>query len=236
MQRICMAFDIYYSDAILRSCDTSNNKFIGKYLRSFNQNQYKGKTFDSNIDEGFHFSSNFGINEMDDDGSAKIDPDLIKRWGAGLDVVDYDTLENHYNYLKSANPRSDNNNQEIFINNLCYTQMQLMKAVRQGRVDDYSKLTESYRKTFTQAGLKTVASASEMDAPIAGVTIETIERYTPAEYYKNKKLFKDFDGLGDYISRFLTRPLRNLQFGTNDRDCEYYVKSEEEYAGGDADE
>ena len=53
-----------------------------------------------------------------------------------------------------------------------------------------------------------------------------IEKYTPAEYYKDKKLYRDYDNLGEYISRFLFRPLKNLMFGTQDRDYEYYVKDE----------
>ena len=60
------------------------------------------------------------------------------------------------------------------------------------------------------------------------VEVYTIEQYTPAEYYKNQKRHKDADGLGDYISRFFTRPLKNLMFSTSDRDSEYYVKDEED--------
>ena len=102
-----------------------------------------------------------------------------------------------------------------------------MKAVREGRVDDYNKLTESYRKTFTQAGLKTVKDTNTIEEFTVGVTAETIEKYTPAEYYKNKSLYKDHDNIGDYINRFLLRPLRNLMQGTKDRDVEFFVKDEE---------
>ena len=56
-----------------------------------------------------------------------------------------------------------------------------------------------------------------------------ISKYTPEEYYKDKTLYKDFDGIGDYFKRFVLRPLRNLQLGTTDRDKEFFVSDEEEY-------
>jgi len=55
-----------------------------------------------------------------------------------------------------------------------------------------------------------------------------ISKYTPEEYYKDKKLYKDFDGIGEYFKRFVLRPLKNLQLGTTDRDKEFFVSDEEE--------
>lgn len=106
--------------------------------------------------------------------------------------------------------------------------MQQTNAMKGGRTDDYIKLTESYRKTFTQAGLKTARESTNEEEFSIGVNAQTIEQYTPAEYYKNKERHKDFDGLGEYFTRFLTRPLKNLMFSTSDRDSEYYVKDEED--------
>ena len=115
-------------------------------------------------------------------------------------------LEEHYKYLKKANPDFDSN-QEIFIMDLCQIKMQQTRAMMSGRTDDYIKLTESYRKTFAQAGLKTVKESANDDDFSFGLTAQMIEQYSPAEYYKDKERYKDFDGLGDYITRLLTRPL-----------------------------
>lgn len=106
--------------------------------------------------------------------------------------------------------------------------MQQMDALRSKKTDDFNKLSESYRKTFTQAGLKAVKESTNDDEFAIGVNAQIIEQFTPAEYYKDKERYKDFDGLGDYFKRIILRPLRNLQFGTNDRDSEYYVKEEED--------
>lgn len=231
MQRLCMAFDIYFNADVFDLCDIDDNTAVGKYMRHMNLGQHKGKTFDCTIDDGFYFTgekSSIELEKREEDHADMIDPALIRKWGEGLpSPLDYNTLEDHYKYLKSANPNCDSN-QEIFITDLCYTKMQQMRAVREGRVDDYNKLTESYRKTFTQAGLKTVQDTSMNSDDCWGIWQERISQYTPEEYYKNKKLYKDFDGLGDYFERFVLRPLRNLMFGTQDRDAEFCVKDEDD--------
>ena len=225
IQRICMICDLYYSDAIFSasySKDTGNF-VLGNYIRQLSMLGQQGKSFSTSLSEDFAFGQ-FKTVEVNGE---TIRAEDVEQWGTGFEAADYEVLNSHYKLLKTANPNCDSN-QEIFITDLCYTKMQQVKAVREGRVDDYNKLTDTYRKSFQQAGLKTVKETNGSEDFSLGVTGEMIERYTPAEYYKNKKLYKDHDNLGEYIERFLLRPLRNLMHGTNDRDYEYYVKDEEE--------
>ena len=247
MQRMCMTFDIYFNEAAFDSCDTDDSTVLGNYFRKLNLSQHKGKTFEDSIKEGFDLSGdrkpvketqevvNVDNDDEDNENADMIDPADIEKWGAGLEPTDYTILNSHYRLLSSSNPQCDGN-AEIFIIDLCYTKMQQMKAVRESRVDDYKKLTESYIKSFTQAGLKTVKDTNAMEDFTIGVNAETIEKYTPAEYYKNRSLYKDHDNIGDYIERFLLRPLRNLMRGTKDRDAEFFVKDEEENDGFTDDE
>lgn len=155
----------------------------------------------------------------------------VDRWGLGLAEVDYKNLDEHYKMLRKNNPNCDNN-QEIFIKSLCTINMLMSRAIKDGDSDKYVKLAEQYSKTFTKAGLKTIQETDNSADEGLGVTLATISQYTPEEYYKNKELYKDFDGLGDYFKRFLLRPLKNLMLGTNERDTEYYVKEKP----GDVDE
>ena len=242
MRRICMAFDLYYTDSVFDSCvEDDVSVMLGNYFKRLNMKQCQNKTFDTSLEEGFDFeqinykaelekkkkAEKLGAKESKDVElkEEKVDPKDIEKWGTGFDNIDYGILNSHYNLLKAANPNGDSN-QEIFITDLCYTKMQQMRAVREGNVDDYNKLTDSYRKSFQQAGLKTVRDANINEEFTIGVTAETIEKYTPAEYYKNKELYRDHDNIGEYIERFLLRPLRNLMHGTKDRDYEFYVKDE----------
>lgn len=243
VQRFCMAFDLYYSDKIFDSAsnkfnDDEPDRFLGEYVRQLNMNQYRGKTFDDSITDGFSFSKfdrsifKEEPEPVKEEQKEPIDPKDIEKWGDGFEKTDYDTLNSHYKYLHASNPNFDGN-QEIFIRDLCYNKMKQMKALREDRIDDYSKLSESYRKTFTVSGLKITKEVNVNEDFTIGVNAETIEKYTPAEYYKNRKLYKDYDNIGDYISRFLLRPLRNLMHGTTDRDYEFYVKDGDDNADTD---
>lgn len=231
MQRLCMMCDIYYDAALFDKCYDDDDTIVGNYIKRTNIRQYKGRTFDTTIHEsGLYFTGEQSNDVPDEAGEGQetpIDPRLIEKWGAGLTQMDYDLLENHYRQIKSSNPKCDNN-QELFIFDLCYTKMQQMKAIRENRVDDYNKMTELYRKTFSQAGLKTVQETSSNNEDCWGIWQARIAQYTPEEYYKNKKLYKDFDGIGDYMERFILRPLRNLMFGTQDRDPEFCVHDDTE--------
>ena len=236
IKRVCMAMDLYYSDSIVDSClkkSQATTPSIGEYLKKLNLSNYRGKTFDNTIDECCLFDldeANALLPDDDDDYKKPITtiPDSVRaRWGSGLSDNDYKTLEEHYKYLKKANPDFDSN-QEIFIMDLCQTKMQQTRAMMSGRTDDYIKLTESYRKTFAQAGLKTTPDVAESNNESWGTWISMISKYTPEEYYKDKTLYKDFDGIGEFFKRFVLRPLKNLQLGTTDRDKEFYVSDEEE--------
>ena len=109
---------------------------------------------------------------------------------------------------------------------LCQIKLQQSRAMMSGRIDDYIKLTESYRKTFSQAGLKTTQDSSASNDETWGEWMGIISKYTPEEYYKDKDLYSNFGNIEDYFNRFLLRPLRNLQYGTNERDKEYFVSEE----------
>lgn len=154
----------------------------------------------------------------------------VDRWGVGFTEMDYKNLDEHYRMLKKNNPNCDNN-QEIFIKSLCNINMLMIKALQSGDAKEYTGLVDQYSKTFKQAGLRTIEEKDNSADETLGVTLATIAQYTPEEYYLNKKLYKDHDGLGEYFERFVKRPLKNLMFGSNDRDYEYFVKDD-----GDEDE
>ena len=228
MQRVCMAFDLYYDDTIFIGSKTEDGVSMGNYMRTLSMNQYRDKTFDDNIDEGFQISLD-GKDVLPDERNPdpEVEPKLLKKWGRGFDYDDYQVLDEHFKYLKSSNPNCDSN-QQIFITDLCYTKMQQMKAVREGRVDDYNKLTESYRKSFSQAKLKTGQDLEKTSGDTWGTWIEKISQYAPEEIYKDKTLYNDFDGRGEYYDRFVLRPMRNLMTGSTDRDTEYFIEDDDD--------
>lgn len=145
--------------------------------------------------------------------------------------MDYKNLDEHYRMLKRNNPNADNN-QEIFIKDLCNINMLKIHALQNGDSKEYAALVEQYSKTFKQAGLKTIEEKDNSNNETVGVTLATISQFTPEEYYKDKALYDDWDEIGDYFERHVCRPMENIMTGSDVRDKEFFVPEN----GGDDDE
>jgi len=226
IKRIALHWDMYVSDSLLQSSRKTGAKYsrVMGYVKNCNLTQNAGKTYDTYLSEqlGESIQSYEHFEELKKQGEISISNATVERWGLGFSDDDYKLLDEHYKMLKKYNPNCENN-QEIFIKDLCYTKLQQMKALRNNDLDAFDKATKLYRDTFKQTGLRAVDEVDNSNEETFGVTLSVISQYTPEEYYKDKKLYKDFDGIGEYIKRFITRPLKNLQFGTKDRDEEFCV-------------
>lgn len=233
IRHMCMEFGwVYHIDALTASRQISADRSrISHYLAKKNLGQT------ARIGTTYFDSMKFEFNEKQDNvvetreqaksEDSTISASAVDRWGVGFTEADYKNLDEHYRMLKKNNPNADNN-QEIFIKSLCNINMLMVRALKDGDSDKYVKLTDQYAKTFKQAGLRTVNEQDGSADECLGVTLATIAQYTPEEYYKDKSLYKDFDNIGDYFDRFVKRPLKNLMFGSDERDKEYYVHEEDD--------
>ena len=232
MDRMCQLFDWYFSDEIFAATRkiSADRSRVCAYPAKTNLPQYeaKGKTYVDTIADRANnvIHSLDELDEMKAEGQTGITKAMFERWGQ-VSTEDIIALEDHYKMLKKQNPNCDNN-QEIFIKDLCYTKLLQLKSFKDGNSGDFEKYTKLYRDTFKQAGLKTIQETDASGEETLGVTLAVISQYTPEEYYKDKKLYKDFDGIGEYFSRFVLRPLKNLVLGTTERDKEYCVKDGED--------
>ena len=77
------------------------------------------------------------------------------------------------------------------------------------------------------ADRKKKAEADMQLSPL-GMMIRDIEEHCPADFYKDQKLYADFDHLREYIVRFMTRPLNNLLTGSKEMDKEFNLSETEE--------
>lgn len=242
-KRICMAFDLYYSDDIFSKVEEEEDAWVGKYMKRLSMSQYRKKTFDTSLDEGVKVAGvlynkkarSLRDKILTEEAMNQASAEDIRKWGYGFKPEDYDEMNRHYALLKAANPRADGN-QENYIMDCCRIKMHQLKASREGDMDVFQKMTELYTKNYKNGNLKSAGDSAIAEDFVYGVTVEQIEQYTPAEYYKGKELYRDFDNIGDYFMRMVVRPLKNILLGTKEKDSEYYVKDEEESGGGDDDE
>lgn len=231
IEHFCQQVDWVYDIEPLKCAReiSSDRSRISSYAAKKNLNVGGRKTYFDTLKHNYEQKLGEVVTsrEQTKDEDTKVKGSSVDRWGLGFTEMDYKDLDNHYFMLKKYNPNADNN-QEIFIKSLCSINMLMARALQNGEAKEYASLVEQYSKTFKQAGLRTIEEKDGSADECLGVTLATIAQYTPEEYYRDKTLYRDFDGIGEYFERFVKRPLRNLMMGSNDRDREYYVHEDEE--------
>lgn len=241
IQHMCRQFGwIYHIDALEASRQVSEDRSrISHYLakKNLGQTALAGSTDIDTVKYEYLnrkkevIESVEHLKQLQSDGLTSTPTTSAERWGVGIfSDEDYKILDSHYKMLKKQNPNCDNN-QEIFIKSLCHLNLIQLKALKENNTKSYIDANSEYAKTFKQAGLKTVVEKDSSNDEAVGVTLATISQFTPEEFYKDKSLFDDNDDIGEYFDRHIRRPMKNLQFGSDDRDKEFYVKD-----NGDEDE
>jgi hypothetical protein len=87
------------------------------------------------------------------------------------------------------------------------------------------KEKQDLMKTASVDPAKTALAGSGRSQDTFSAFIKTIEENEPADYYKDKEMFKDFDNIDWYFRKYVTRPLKN--FITQSRDFSVEVDDEE---------
>ena len=123
----------------------------------------------------------------------------------------------------------DKRQEELYVT-ICYMKLNLQKATRSDAggvgalANSYKQLIEAATTEIEDRKRKVEA---EMELKPLGVLYRDIEQFTPAEFYKDKKLYKDFDYLKEYVERFMKRPLKNLLTGSKELDKEFNLSETE---------
>lgn len=207
-----------------------NRSRISHYAAKKNLNCGGRKTYIDTIKYNYEEKQNEIITSREQAKSenSTVSASAVDRWGIGFSEQDYKNLDEHYRMLKKNNPNCDNN-QEIFIKDLCNINMLKIHALQSGDSKEYASLVEQYAKTFRQAGLRTIEEKDSSNDETFCMTLGFISDYTPEEFYKDKELYADWDKIGDYIERHITRPMINLETGSDIRDKEFFVPEGDEY-------
>lgn len=166
------------------------------------------------------------FNSIEDSQSLDyIDNSLLKFWGRFKDYTkeDYEFLqENYESWLMEC--KSDTLAEKKLYKQICLQELEIQKLREAGK--SVVKETESLQKLMDSANVKPKdinAANDPSNASVLGMIIKDIEQYRPAEYFEDKKMYYDFDGIKDYLTRFVFRPLKNLLLGTRDFDKEFNI-------------
>ena len=232
IEHFCQQVDWVYDIEPLKCAReiSSDRSRISHYAAKKNLNVGNRKTYFDTLKYNYEqkLSEVVTSREQAKSENSTISASAVDRWGIGFTEQDYKNLDEHYRMLKKNNPNADNN-QEIFIKDLCNINMLKIHALQNGDSKEYAALVEQYAKTFKQAGLRTVEEKDSSNDETFCMTLGFISDYTPEEFYQDRELYADFDKIGEYMERHILRPMMNLETGSDIRDTGYFVPEGDEY-------
>ena len=198
IERMWLHWDMYFSEDILATTKkiSEHRSRIKTYNSKCNLRQWAEKTYDTTLQE----QSEDIITSMDDIDTIKNKSDInvtkgsVKIWGFGFSPEDYEFLNNQFSDWK-AKVVIDGKPKESLVRELCILKLQQNKALLDGKVDLYTKLTEAHQKTLDRASLtpKIEEAADKAGELPIGMMIDRFEHEEPIP--EPREEWKDVDGI-----------------------------------------
>ena len=240
-ERICQITDMYFdpdiwasSRKISESRGGKSRNRISTYISRLNLTQTDGCTTysDTLIKRSDAEVENAAtIQDVIDNDDIETSIEVIRRFGLGFSDGDYNTLQGEYDsWVDRCGAPMDKRQDELYVS-ICYLKLNLQNSVK-NNTTGVGTLANSY-KAFIEAATTEIEdrkkkAEAEMQLSPLGVMIRDIEEHCPADFYKDKAIYADFDHLKEYITRFMTRPLNNLLTGSKEMDKEFNLSGTEE--------
>ena len=208
IRRVCMKFDIYYSDNIYKTIRNTPNTSspIMMYIKQTGLRPYAGKTFDDTLaEEEAALQEEQPISLVDmNESEPEIDPKIVAFWGSGLTASFYNELEEQLKKWTEGRKIDDIDIGEItVIKKICLLEVIINQNVAEGDTKAVEKNVKALDALLGSANLKPVQNkgnaADEKDAMTPfGVWIKKIEDERPIA--EPEEQFRDVDGIAKYIS------------------------------------
>lgn len=152
-------------------------------------------------------------------------------WGKGKHPEEYMFLENELSEWQKTH-KSDTKAEQVLLKEICHKELEVDKARTESKpVGNLVKELQDLMKTASVDPSKANNNSLGKTQDTFSSFIKTIEENEPCEYYKDKKLFSDFDNIAWYFDKYITRPLKN--FITSSRD--FNVDENDEFTEEDED-
>ena len=225
---ILRKLDLPFIKEVFESSVADKNETVGMYFKNIALN-YKTYTWDD---------SDADINEYIDEETHKLtDSELLKKWGK-FPLEDLKWLEADYEDWYANHDCSLLSTRKL-IKLICLKELEVQRMKEQGI--DTDKKEKALLDLLNSGNLtpRTMQLTNQDESQQAfGVWLRDIEKNRPAEYFEDKKLYHDYDGIMDYINRFLFRPMKNLISNSRDFDKEFQpleFEDQDDYSDFDPD-
>lgn len=216
---ILRIYDIPFFKKDLESALKDDKETIGVYMKNIYLNHKEQTWLDGDMDE---------INSKNALNSEECDIESINRWGLGFTSNELQWLEQDYHEWTTHHDCQKLSIQRL-VQMICIKELEIRNARQSGKPTD--KLEKSLRELMNDTNLtpKTMSAINETDSSkIYGMWVKDIEKEEPAEYFADKSIYHDYDGIKEYFDRFILRPMKNLLMGSRDFDKEFMIEDEEE--------
>lgn len=143
-------------------------------------------------------------------------------WGKGLSYDDYVFLNEELEKWMATH-RYETRGEQTLLKEIVYKELELRNARLNPNTptDALLKQLQELMKTA-----KTNEVKKEESIETLGSIIRIMETSYPADFYKDKDLYKDYDNISQYFDKHVTRPI--LNFGTNSRDFNFELEDEKD--------
>lgn len=217
LKNIFRIYDIPFFEKEWESAINDKNETIGVYFKNLYLNHKNQSWIDGDIQENDHVKTNeLGV----------MDEELIARWGEGWSISELQWLERDYTEWLTHHDCDKLSIQKL-VQMICIKELEIRNARQSGKPTD--KLEKSLRELMNDTNLtpRNMSAVNETDSSkIFGVWLKDIEQYRPAEYFEDKKLYEDYDGIMEYFNKFVLRPMKNLLTGSRDFDKEFSLEED----------
>ena len=161
-----------------------------------------------------------------------IPEDYIFEWGRGFYLKDYEYLNKELKVWEDKH-ECDTEAQETLLHEIAIEKLKIRQD-RESNLDttDRVKSLMSLVKTGNLIPRKSSSTNTTETLDAWGVWMKDIEDYSPAEWIKDQKKFKDVDGILDYIKKYIIRPMKNFVTGSRDFDVSLDNLSEGDFNAG----
>lgn len=204
IRRICMCLDTYYNDKIfdgaVKTLESSPNmSLLASYCKVAQLNK---KSYDDTITESGVFELP-ALSEVTNEVSER----TIRFFGNGFTDEDYLYLQEQYDDWTTRHECNTKSQEEMF-KQICFTQLELLKATRRG--DDTKDLNATFLKQLDAAKLQPKQNYSETlsDTQTFGTLIDKWENTRPIPEVDED--LKDVDHIGSYLDVFFRGHLAKM--------------------------
>lgn len=205
VKRVCMAMDIYYTDA---NFDSSMNKIrqdninispMGQYMKTIGFRQYKDKSYDNTVSDEEQKELADSLMDMSNISEREVDENTIKFFGAGFTDDDYNFLKEEYDDWVARHECKTKAQEEVF-KRICFKQLEILKATRRG--EDTKNLDATFQNYLDTAKLQPKQNSGDTtaDNQTFGTLIDKWENERPLPEIDEE--LKDVDKIGFYIDTF----------------------------------